>query len=98
MFGFKFLAAAFAGQLERLSNGVLAGFHLLIPFPAFDAMPFELFLPLNFFLGQLRCGKLKMPDELQINFNFLHSVAVHLFGSMDNDLVDKLVNHHRGQL
>ena len=39
-----------------------------------------------------------MSDKLQINFNFLHSVAVHLFGSVNNDLVDKLVNHHRGQL
>ena len=39
-----------------------------------------------------------MPDKLQINFNFLHSVAFHLFGSVNDDLVDKLVNHHCGQL
>ena len=39
-----------------------------------------------------------MPDEYQINLDLLHSVAIHLFGSMDNDLVDELVNHHRGQL
>lgn len=61
-------------------------------------MTFELLLPLDFFLGQLRCGKFKLSDEFQIDFNLLHTVAVYLFGSVNNDLVDKFVYHHCGQL
>ena len=70
----------------------------LIPLPAFDAVPLELFLPLDFFLGQLRCGKLKLPDKAKVDIHFLHPVAVNFFRGVDDDFLHELVDHGRGQL
>ena len=61
--GCKFLPAALAGQHEGLSDSVFTSLDFLIPLPAFDAVPLELLLPLDFFLGQIRRGKLKLPDK-----------------------------------
>lgn len=70
----------------------------LIPLPALDAVPFELLLPLDFFLGQLRCGKLKLPDKAKVDIHFLHPVAVNFFRGVDDDFLHELVDHGRGQL
>ena len=70
----------------------------LIPFPAFNAMSLELLLPLDFFLGQLRRGKLKLPDKAKVNFYLLHPVAVNALRGMDDDFLNKLIDHGRGQL
>ncbi len=96
--GFKFFAAAFTGQLERLTNGVFAGFDFLIAFPALDAVSAKLLLPLGFLCGQLRFRQFKAPDEFQINLYFLHPIPVNLFRGVDDDLINKLVYHRRGQL
>ena len=72
----KLLTAAFASQLERLSDGVFARFDQLVSFTASDTMPFQLLLPLDFFCRKLGRGKLKMSDEFQIDLDLLHSVAV----------------------
>ena len=61
-------------------------------------MPLELFLPLDFFLGQLRCGKLKLPDKAKVDIHFLHPVAVNFFRGVDDDFLHELVDHGRGQL
>ena len=61
-------------------------------------MPFELLLPLDFFLGQLRCGKLKLPDKAKVDIHFLHPVAVNFFRGVDDDFLHELVDHGRGQL
>ena len=39
--GFKFLPAAFAGQLERLADRMFTSFDKLIAFPALDTMPVQ---------------------------------------------------------
>ena len=65
-FGCKFLTAALTGQREGLTDSVFSSLDFLIPLPAFDAVPLELFLPLDFFLGQLRRGKLKLPDKAKV--------------------------------
>ena len=61
-------------------------------------MPFELPLPLDFFLAQLRDRQLKPPDEPQMDLHFLHPVTVDLFRGVDDDFLNKLVDHGRGQL
>ena len=70
----------------------------LIPLPAFDAVPLELFLPLDFSLSQLRRGKLKLPDKAKVNFYLLHPVAVDALWGVDDDFLNKFVDHGRGQL
>ena len=70
----------------------------LIPLPAFDAVPLELLLPLDFFLGQIRRGKLKLPDKSKVNFHLLYPVAVDLFRGVNDDFLHELVDHGRGQL
>ena len=77
---------------------MFTGLDFLIPLPALDAVPFELLLPLDFFLGQLRDRQLKPPNEPQMDFYLLHPVAVDLFWGMDDDLLHELVDHGRGQL
>ena len=59
----------------------------LIPFPAFNAMSLELLLPLDFFLGQLRRGRLKLPDKAKVNFYLLHPVAVDALWGVDDDFL-----------
>ena len=71
-------------MLRRCTYGALAGFQLLIPLPAADAFFLQKFLPLDFFLGQLRCGKLKLPDKAKVDIHFLHPVAVDLFRGVYN--------------
>ena len=44
-FGCKFLTAALTGQREGLTDSVFSSLDFLIPLPAFDAVPLELFLP-----------------------------------------------------
>ena len=77
---------------------MFTGLDFLIPLPALDAVPFELLLPLDFFLGQLRCGKLKLPDKAKVNFYLLHPVAVDALWGVDDDFLNKFVDHGRGQL
>ena len=75
----QILTAALTGQREGLTDSVFSSLDFLIPLPAFDAVPLELFLPLDFSLSQLRRGKLKLPDKAKVNFYLLHPVAVDLF-------------------
>ena len=77
---------------------MFTGLDFLIPLPAFDAVPLELLLPLDFFFGQLRDRQLKPPDEPQIDFHLLHSVAVDLFRGVYDNFLHELVDHGRGQL
>ena len=95
--GFKFFPTAFADQLERLADRVFAGLDLLIAFPALDPMPVQGRLPLFFLRRQLRGGEVEPPDKLQIDVHFLRPITVNLFRSMDNDLINKFVNHRSGQ-
>ena len=97
-FGCKFLPTALTGQREGLADSVFSSLDFLIPLPAFDAVPLELFLPLDFFLGQLRCRKLKLPDKAKMNFHLLHPVAVDALRGVDDDFLNKFVNHGRSQL
>ena len=57
--GLKFFSAAFADQLERLTNRVFAGLYHLVAFPALDTMPVQGRLPLFFLWGKLRHRRLK---------------------------------------
>ena len=77
---------------------MFTGLDFLIALPAFDSVPFELLLPLDFFHGQLRCGKLKLPDKAKVDFHLLHPVAVNFFRGVDDDFLHELVDHGRGQL
>ena len=70
----------------------------LIPLPAFDAVPLELFLPLDFFLGQLRRWKLELPDKAKVDLHLLHPVAINALRGVDDDFLNKLIDHGRGQL
>ena len=97
-FGFKFLPAALAGQRNRDADSAFTGFQLLIALPAADAFLLQKLLPLDLFLGQLRCGKLKLPDKPKVDFHLLHPVAVDTLRGMDNDFLNKLIDHGRGQL
>ena len=47
-------------------------------------MSLELLLPLDFFLGQLRRGKLKLPDKAKVNFYLLFVVY---FWNLDQKLL-----------
>lgn len=74
------------------------GFTYLIPFPAFYAVPFKLLLPLDFLRRQFRGRQFKPPDEIQVNLYLLHPIPVNLLRRMDNNFVNKLVDHRGGQL
>ena len=91
-------AAALAGQHEGLSDSVFTGLDFLIALPAADALFLQKFLPLDLFLGQLRCGKLKLPDKAKVDLHLLYPVAVDFFRGVDDDFLNKLVDHGRGQL
>ena len=95
---FKFLPAALAGQRNRDAHGAFPGFQLLIALPAADAFFLQKLLPLDFFLGQLWRGKLKLPDKAKVNFYLLHPVAVDALWGVDDDFLNKFVDHGRGQL
>jgi len=77
---------------------VFTSLDFLIPFPAFNAMSLELLLPLDFFLGQLRCGKLKLPDKAKVDLHLLHPVTVDTLRGVDDDFLNKLVDHGCSQL
>ena len=51
-------------------------------------MSLELLLPLDFFLGQLRCGKLKLPDKAKVDLHLLYPVAVDFFRGVDDDFLN----------
>lgn len=95
--GFKFFPTAFADQLERLTDSVFAGLDLLIALPALDAVPVQGSLPLFFLRHQLRGREVEPPDEFQIDVHLLRPVAVYLFWGMDDDLINKFVDHRRSQ-
>ena len=46
----------------------------------------------------LRRGKLKLPDKPKVDFHLLHPVAVNALWGVDDDFLNKLVDHGRGQL
>ena len=77
---------------------MFASLDFLIAFTALNAVSAKLLLPFGFLCGQLRLRQIKAPDELQINLHFLHTISVNLFRGVDDDLVNKLVYHGRGQL
>ena len=79
-------------QREGLTDSVFSSLDFLIPLSTFDAVSLELLLPLDFFLGQLRCGKLKLSDKAKVNFHLLHSIAVDALRGVDNDYLNKFVD------
>ena len=97
MAGFKFFSTAFAGQFERLADRVFTGLNHLIAFPALDPMPVQGCLPLFFLRHQLRGREVESPDKFQIDVYLLRPVTVYLFWGVDDDPLNKLVYHRRGQ-
>ena len=97
MAGFKFFSTAFAGQFERLADRVFTGLNHLIAFPALDPMPVQGCLPLFFLRRQLRGREVESPDKFQIDVYLLRPVTVYLFWGVDDDPLNKLVYHRRGQ-
>ena len=69
---------------------MFSGLDFLIPLSTFDSVSLELFLPLDFFLGQLRCRKLKLPDKAKVDLHLLHPVAVDALRGMDDDFFNKV--------
>ena len=59
----------------------------MVAFTAAGTFFLQKLLPLDFFLGQLRCGKLKLPDKAKVDIHFLHPVTVDLFWSVYDDFL-----------
>ena len=76
---------------------VLTRFQPTIPLPAADALLPEPFLFLQFFLRQFGGREIEFSDEFQIDVNFLHPVTIRAVRRMDNDFINKLVEHRRGK-
>lgn len=94
--GFKRLAAAFAFQRIQPTRHKLTGFELAVALPAAQALLPQTFLFCNFLRGQLRLRKINAPDEFEVNLNLLYAVTVDLLRRVDDDLVNKLIDHGRG--
>ena len=84
-------------SLKRRTQ-ILARFQPAIPLPAADALLLQSFLFRDLFRGRFRHGGIELADKLQINVHLLHPVTCGLVRGVDNDLINELVNHRRGQL
>ena len=63
-----------------------------------DALLAALFLRSQFFLGGFGHGHFKLPDEIQINLNFLHPFPGASVRGMNQNFLHKFMDHRGGQL